>query len=230
MVGLIKLFCGKKESFTDNYFSIIIVLAMNTRAIFSFNFTNNSLLMSQSNPPLVLPTLIDRKLVFEESIVKIRRDKLQIDQEPPYDYFSLLTPPFAVCILAITPEGAYVLNEEYRHPTGRVILGCPGGFIDPGEDSLAAARRELLEETGFQADSFTLIGSAFPYAGFSGQKTIYIRALGATFASQPHPEASEVINPILLIPDALEQEIAAGKELDGTLCTALFFHHYHPNN
>lgn len=180
--------------------------------------------MSKPNNPLVLPTLIERSVVFEESLVKVQRDQLQIGQQQPYHYYSLSTFPFAVAILAITPEGAYVLNEEYRHPTGRILLGCPGGYIDPGEDALKAAQRELLEETGFQADSFTVIGSAFPYPGFSGQKTIYIRALGATFAAQPCHEISEVIYPHLLLPEALSEAINSGAEIDGTLCTALFFH------
>lgn len=180
-----------------------------------------------SSNSLVLPTLIERSIVFKESLIKIQRDQLQIGQQPSYHYYSLLTYPFAVCILAITPEGAFVINEEYRHPTGRILLGCPGGYIDPGEDPLQAAERELLEETGFQAHSFTVIGSAFPYAGISGQKTIYIRALGATPTTQPSHEVSEVIRPRLLMPETLMQAIAEGADVDGTLCTALFFHQHY---
>jgi ADP-ribose pyrophosphatase len=179
------------------------------------------------NEPLMSPTLIESTLVFDESFVKVKRDRLQINGRPPYDYYSLLAPPFAVAILAITPEGSYVLIEEYRHPTGRVLLGCPAGYIDPGEDAIQAAKRELLEETGYQANSFTVIGSAFPYTGFSGQKTIYVKATEATFAAPPHHEVSELISTRLLMPEALVLAIDAGEALDGTLCTALFFHQLH---
>lgn len=180
--------------------------------------------MCQSNQSLVLPTVKESHILFEASILKIKCDDLQIGNSSPYPYYSLMTYPFSVAILAITPEGFYVLNEEYRHPTGRVLLGCPGGFVDPNENPLKAAERELMEETGFHARSYTVIGSAFPYAGISSQKTIYVRALGATLINQPALETSEIIRPILLKPEVLAQSIAAGTELDGTLCTALFFH------
>lgn len=175
------------------------------------------------NDPLQLPVLLDSSVVFEERIIKIRRDKLQVDQKPPYHYYTLVTPPTAVLILPLTPEGSYVLTEEYRHPTGRILLGCPGGFIDPSEDPVQAAQRELLEETGYQARSFTVMGSAFPYAGFSGQKTLFIKALDAVYMTRSNLEASEIIRTRLFTPEALKMEIKSGVDIDGTLCTALYF-------
>lgn len=179
--------------------------------------------MSKSHNFFQLPHLIESKIIFEESLVKIRRDQLQVNEQSPYFYYTLITYPFAVAILASTPEGAYILNEEYRQPTGQVLLGCPGGYIEPKEDAIQAAQRELLEETGYQAKSLTLMGSAFPYAGFTGQKTIYIRAYEATFVAAPKLEASEMIRPRLLMPKEVLALVKKGTELDGILGTALFF-------
>ncbi|WP_068468274.1 NUDIX hydrolase [Candidatus Protochlamydia phocaeensis] len=177
-----------------------------------------------SNQPFPLPVIEESRLVFEESLIKIRRDMLRKGQQPPYRYYSLLTRPFAVVILATTPEESYVLIEEYRHPTGKILLGCPGGYIDEGEDPLESAAREFEEETGYRADSFELIGSAFPYAGVSAQKTFYIKAKNAVLHSKPKLEPSEVIQTRLLSAEQLNRTIEEGIELDGTLCTALFFH------
>ncbi len=178
--------------------------------------------------PFDYPAIEESALVFEESLIKIQRDTLQLQNHPPYRYYSLLTPPYAVVILALTHDGAYVLNEEYRHPTKQFLLSCPGGFLnDENEDPLEAAKRELEEETGFHAEMFTLIGSAYPYAGISRQKTFYVKATGAFLSTTPSLEPSEIIRTRLVTSQEINQAIDEGCELDGTLCTALFFHTRH---
>jgi len=171
----------------------------------------------------MIPKLLSRKVIFEESFFSIEKDELQLEGRPPYSYFSLETPSIAVFILCVTPEGNYLLIEEYRHPTGKVLLSCPGGYINPGEDPLAGARRELMEETGYQADTLTMMGRAYPYAGFSKQQTIYVKATGVILAGVPQLEASEIIQTRIIEPQELNHLIKQDVALDGTLCTALFF-------
>lgn len=180
--------------------------------------------MSKTNDRMHIPITLKTETVFEESFVKLDKDLLQIDDHPPYHYYSLKTHPFAVAILATTPSGEFLLIEEYRHPTKQVLLSCPCGYVDPNENPTDAACRELLEETGFQAKSFTIMGSAFPYTGFSGQKTIYVTAIEATRVAPQKLEHSEVISPLLLKPEELTKRIQEGGQVDGTLCTALYFY------
>lgn len=175
------------------------------------------------NDFLPLPQVEESTIVFEE-FIKIRRDTLRLPTHQTYRYYTLLTPASAVVILATTKENGLVLNEEYRHPTGKVLLGCPGGYVDQGEEPLEAAKRELIEETGYTAEEYALIGTAYPYPGISGQKIFYIHAKNAKKTAEPQREMAEIIKTIEISENEVKRKIALGCDLDGTLATALFFY------
>ena len=67
-----------------------------------------------------------------------------------------------VNVIGLTPAQDVVLISQYRFGTREVGLEIPGGLIDPGESPLQAARRELLEETGYAAERWTALGSIAP--------------------------------------------------------------------
>lgn len=178
--------------------------------------------MSNPDSPLQLPTVEKSEIIFEKAFIKIRQDHLLIGQKT-YHYYTLLTKPYAVVVLATTPDGQYILNEEYRHPTGHVLLSCAGGYMEEGETPEQAAKRELQEETGYQAQSFQFLGSSYPYAGLSAQKTIFIRAKDAYLAGMPQLETAEILRTTLKSKEEMKNMIKKGCQVDGILCAALYF-------
>jgi ADP-ribose pyrophosphatase len=74
-------------------------------------------------------------------------------------------PEFALMV-ALDDAQNLLLVRQYRHGTDQNYWALPGGFIDRGEDPLAAAKRELLEETGYSAGRTTLLGSLHPVPAF----------------------------------------------------------------
>ena len=79
--------------------------------------------------------------------------------------------PGAVMVIALLEDAPgslrVVLERQYRYPLQRVMIEFPAGKLDPGEDVLACARRELLEETGYSARQWTRAGVLHPAISYS---------------------------------------------------------------
>jgi len=114
-----------------------------------------------------------------------------------------------------------ILERQYRHAAGQFLLELPAGRVEPGEAPLAAAKREMIEETGFRARRWTLLTKYFASPGFLGEwMQIYLaRDIREGIAQ---PEADENIQ-ILRVPlsEALrwiaDKKIHDGKTLIGLL-------------
>lgn len=165
--------------------------------------------------------VLSSEIVYK-SFFNVRNDSLEIEGKP-FNYLSIETAGDAVLILPITSEGKYVLTLEYRYPVRKTLLSIPGGYIDAGEKMETAAERELLEETGYKAKSYRVLGSAYPYPGISSQKLYYVIAEDARLEHPPHHEISEQIETDEMTPSELSKKIAEGFPIDGNLCTILFF-------
>ena len=66
--------------------------------------------------------------------------------------------PDYVNVVAVTPEGQFLVFRQVKYAVPGTTLAVVGGYLEPGEDPLAAAQRELLEETGYQSDHWTSLG------------------------------------------------------------------------
>ncbi|MEX2600910.1 MAG: NUDIX hydrolase [Balneolaceae bacterium] len=74
--------------------------------------------------------------------------------------FYVLNAPEWINVLPLTPDREVILVEQYRHGIEEVTLEIPGGMVDEGEIPEEAAKRELLEETGYSSGSWHLLGKA----------------------------------------------------------------------
>ena len=85
------------------------------------------------------------------------------------------TSPFTtVAVLALTDDGRVVLTRQFRPGPGAVLLDLPGGIVDPGEHTLAAAARELREETGFGCESVEPAGSCWAFGASTWRRHVAV--------------------------------------------------------
>jgi 8-oxo-dGTP pyrophosphatase MutT (NUDIX family) len=90
-----------------------------------------------------------QEIVYKTRVFDVLKQRMSIEDRPPSDFFTLQAPDW-INVIATTTEGEVVLVNQYRHGIEEASLEIPGGVIDAEDaDPLTAAKRELLEETGF---------------------------------------------------------------------------------
>ncbi|HKR49371.1 MAG TPA: NUDIX hydrolase [Pseudonocardiaceae bacterium] len=94
--------------------------------------------------------------------------------------------PGSVVILPLHDDASVVMIDQYRHPVGRRIRELPAGLLDaPGEDPVATARRELVEEVGYTAQDWSVLVDLVTSPGFSDEAVRVFLARGLTEVGRP---------------------------------------------
>lgn len=145
--------------------------------------------------------------VADYRIFKVRRDRLVSPRTGGAHDFVVLESADWVNVIATTPKKQVVLIEQYRFGKGAVTLEIPGGVIDAGEDPVAAAIRELKEETGYSARSFTLLGMVEPNPAIQTNRCYTVLAEDAEPAGTQELDEKEdiglVVRPLADVPQLL---------------------------
>ena len=125
-------------------------------------------------------------------------------------------------VVALPKAGEYLLVRQFRFGSGDFTLEVPGGVIDPGEDPLTAAQRELREETGYAAADWTPLGSVAPNPAFLNNRCHHFLATGAELVGPPVLDAGEDIEVLLFSREDLLVSIRSGSIDHALALTALW--------
>jgi len=137
-----------------------------------------------------------------------------------------------VAIAALTPEGRVVLVEQHRIPVGARVVELPAGLAGDtpqhaGEALETAARRELLEETGWEAGRLERLTEGPPSAGLTTERIAFFRAHDLRKSGSGGGDASEDIEvhevPFEAVDAWLAEREAAGRLVDPKVYTGLYF-------
>jgi ADP-ribose pyrophosphatase len=117
------------------------------------------------------------KQIADCRVFKVRQDFCERERDGKESDFFVIEAPNWINIIALTKDEEVVLIEQFRHGTEEITLEIPSGMIDDGEEPIATARRELLEETGFSSENIVLIGKSNPNPAIQNNEMFHYLAV-----------------------------------------------------
>ena len=108
------------------------------------------------------------EVVYAGKLLEIHKDRVRLP-DGKETFREYVHHPGAVAVVALTEAGAVILERQHRYPLRQDFVEIPAGKIDAGEDRLACAKRELLEETGYAAADWQRLGLIHNAIGYSDE-------------------------------------------------------------
>lgn len=138
--------------------------------------------------------ILRSKFVFRNRWYKLRMDSVKIRPGEVIDDYFLGVFENAVHIVAITDKNKIIMVRQYKHGAGKILLEVPAGYMHKKENPLTAAKRELLEETGYAAKKWRKLGFFYSNPTLeSGNGTHVFLAEGATPRAKQSLDIMEAI-------------------------------------
>ena len=139
---------------------------------------------------------VEKIYKFKGNIINVRCDRaLTCDGRPCTR--EIVEHPGGVSIIAFNDKNELFLVRQYRYAVGESLLELPAGKLERGENPLSCAKRELVEETGYEAENFTLFGLMYPSPGCLEEKHYIYLADGLRFKGQ-HLDDDEFLDVVTL--------------------------------
>lgn len=123
------------------------------------------------------------KNIYRGRVVTLNIDTVRLPNGLTVD-LETIRHPGAAAVVPMKDDGRVVLIRQFRHAAGGFIYEIPAGKLNPGEDPLQCAARELEEEVGYRAATFSLLSSLFTAPGFADEVIHVYKATGLTQGRQ----------------------------------------------
>lgn len=178
----------------------------------------------------------DKRLMWSESAPGETRDygifrtetAEMASQDGRKGTFVRVDSPDWIHIVAVLKNEAgkdcFLMVRQYRHGTGSITTEFPAGTVEKGEDPLETAVRELKEETGYEAEKMTFIGSCHAHNAILNNRSYAFFAEGLSRTSEQDLDYDETIDVVLVPVEEVEKSLGTG-EMTDAICIAAYYWH-----
>ncbi len=170
----------------------------------------------------LVETCIESEQIWKGRLLDVRRDRVRLP-DGSVGIREYVTHPGAVVMIPLLDDGRIVFERQYRYPVGRVMLELPAGKIEPDEDTLLTAQRELREETGYEAASWRHLGTIHPTIGYADERIEVYLAQELTALGANALDEGEFLEVVTLSLDEAFEEMRAGRLTDAKTLSALLW-------
>ena len=157
--------------------------------------------------------VLKSEYLFRRPWLTVRKDCVELPDGRQNPEFYVLEYPDWVNVIALTDDGKFIFERQYRHGLGKTCYEIPAGVIEPGESPMEAAKRELMEETGYLAERMAYLGPIAPAPGYSDELLHLYMAMGLSFVGAS-PDDDEFINVDLVDLNEMVDQVLDGKVID----------------
>ncbi|MGO8950342.1 MAG: NUDIX hydrolase [Ktedonobacterales bacterium] len=166
-------------------------------------------------------TTKERRVVFEHPRVTLVEDTVNLPNGTTMPYLRIApSNTDSVGVIAINENGELLILQEYSYPPDEIMWQLPGGGMEPGEDIVTAANRELGEESGYTAKNCKVIGAFHTSNRLTNQKQ-YVVVCTDLKECKAHADQGEFIENHWLSKAEIDRKITAGEVTNINLLAAL---------
>lgn len=137
-------------------------------------------------------TTVEHVTLHKGRVFTLVREKVALENGVTVD-LDIVRHPGAAAMIPLMENGSLLMIRQYRHALGGFIWEIPAGTLDPGETPLACAKRELVEEIGYSADTWHKLGEITPVPGYSDERIHIYCAMDLSPAIQ-QLDRDEILN------------------------------------
>lgn len=167
--------------------------------------------------------ILESKYIIKRPWATLRVDKLELPNGNIKDEYYVLEYPTWVNMVAITEDEKVLFVKQYRHGAQQIMVELPAGVVEEGEEPEIAAKRELLEETGYAFDSIEYICELFANPATSGNLTYTYLLKGGKKIQEQELDSSEDIEVVEMSIEEAKQFLFANKIGQALHTSALFY-------